>query len=183
MNLKEIISITGRPGLFKVVAQGKQSVIVESLVDKKRIPAHASDRISSVGDISIYGTDEDINLTEILERFFDRFEGKACPSHKEELSKLEAILGEIFPKYDRERVYKSDLRKIFQWYNILINAGIPIKEEKKEDSDKQEDTPKPEVKTSVKKISKVKGPGQTKMAKPSSAKTSAHTKTGSQRGN
>jgi hypothetical protein len=65
----------------------------------------------------------------------------------------------------------------------LINAGIPIKEEKKEDSDKQEDTPKPEVKTSVKNISKVKGPGQTKMAKPSSAKTSIPTKTGSQRGN
>ena len=112
MNLNEIISITGRPGLFKVVAQGKNSVIVESIVDKKRIAAHASDRISTIGDISIYTTDEDVKLINVFEKFNDKYDGKACPSHKEELSKLEEILGEILPNYDRERVYKSDLRKI-----------------------------------------------------------------------
>ena len=97
MNLNEIISITGRPGLFKVVAQGKNSVIVESIVDKKRIAAHASDRISAIGDISIYTSDEDVKLIDVFEKFNDKYEGKAGPSHKEELSALEGILGEILP--------------------------------------------------------------------------------------
>ena len=175
MNLNEIISITGRPGLFTVVAQGKNSVIVESIVDKKRIPAHASDRISTLGDISIYTTDEDVKLIEVFEKFNDKYEGKACPSHKEELSKLEGLLGEILPNYDRERVYKSDLRKIFQWYNILINAGITIKEE----SEKKE-APKKAASKSPKKAAPKSGPK--KSAKTSASKKSATTKTGSQRG-
>lgn len=180
MNLNEIISITGRPGLFKVVAQGKNSVIVESIVDKKRIPAHASDRISTLGDISIYTTDEDIKLIEVLEKFNEKYEGKACPSHKEELSALESTLGEILPNYDRERVYKSDLRKIFQWYNILITAGIPIVEKKEKKKDSKETEPKKASKTTVKKASPKSGPS--KSVKTVSAKKSAPTKVGSQRG-
>jgi len=183
MNLNEIISITGRPGLFKVVTQGKNSVIVESIVDNKRFPAHTTDRISTLGDISIYTTDEDAKLIEVFEKFNDKYNGGPCPSHKEELSKLEDLLKEVLPNYDQERVYKSDLRKIFQWYNILINAGIPIKEEENKDSDNKEESGKSEVKTSVKNVAPMKGPGQSKMAKPSSAKVSATTKTGSQRGN
>lgn len=178
MNLNEIISITGRPGLFKVVAQGKNSVIVESIVDKKRIAAHASDRISTIGDISIYTTDEDVKLINVFEKFNDKYDGKACPSHKEELSKLEEILGEILPNYDRERVYKSDLRKIFQWYNIIINAGIPIVEKK--EKAENEEAPKKAAKTTAKKPSPKSGPS--KSVKTASAKKSIPTKTGSQRG-
>lgn len=178
MNLNEIISITGRPGLFKVVAQGKNSVIVESIVDKKRIAAHASDRISAIGDISIYTSDEDVKLIDVFEKFNDKYEGKAGPSHKEELSALEGILGEILPNYDRERVYKSDVRKIFQWYNILTNAGIPIVE-KKEKEDKKE-APKKVAKSAPKKTSPKSGPS--KSTKTASAKKSTPTKTGSQRG-
>ena len=178
MNLNEIISITGRPGLFKVVAQGKNSVIVESIVDKKRIAAHASDRISAIGDISIYTSDEDVKLIDVFEKFNDKYEGKAGPSHKEELSALEGILGEILPNYDRERVYKSDVRKIFQWYNILINAGISIVE-KKEKEDKKE-APKKVAKSAPKKASPKSGPS--KSTKTASAKKSTPTKTGSQRG-
>ena len=178
MNLNEIISITGRPGLFKVVAQGKNSVIVESIVDKKRIAAHASDRISAIGDISIYTSDEDVKLIDVFEKFNDKYEGKAGPSHKEELSALEGILGEILPNYDRERVYKSDIRKIFQLYNILTNAGIPIVE-KKEKEDKKE-APKKVAKSAPKKTSPKSGPS--KSTKTASAKKSTPTKTGSQRG-
>ena len=178
MNLNEIISITGRPGLFKVVAQGKNSVIVESIVDKKRIAAHASDRISAIGDISIYTSDEDVKLIDVFEKFNNKYEGKAGPSHKEELSALEGILGEILPNYDRERVYKSDVRKIFQWYNILTNAGIPIVE-KKEKEDKKE-APKKVAKSAPKKTSPKSGPS--KSTKTASAKKSTPTKTGSQRG-
>lgn len=182
MNLNEIISITGRPGLFKVVAQGKNSVIVESIVDKKRIAAHASDRISTIGDISIYTTDEDVKLIKVFEKFNDKYEGKSGPSHKEELSKLEELLGEILPNYDRERVYKSDLRKIFQWYNILINAGIPIveKKEKSEEKSEEKEASKKATKTTAKKPAPKSGPS--KSAKTASAKKSIPTKTGSQRG-
>ena len=183
MELKEIISITGRPGLFKVVTQGKNNVIVESIVDKKRFPAYASDRISTLGDISIYTTDEDVKLTDVLASFHDHYEGKACPSHKEELSVLEGLLEKILPNYDKERVYKSDLRKIFQWYNILIKAGIKIKETAKKAASTEGDTEKKEVKkASPKKATPKKGAPKSKGGKPSSAKKSGPTKTGSQRG-
>ena len=183
MELKEIISITGRPGLFKVVTQGKNNVIVESIVDKKRFPAYASDRISTLGDISIYTTDDDVKLTDVLASFHDHYEGKACPSHKEELSVLEGLLEKILPNYDKDRVYKSDLRKIFQWYNILIKAGIKIKETAEKATSTEGETEKKEVKkASPKKATPKKGAPKSKGGKPSSAKKSGPTKTGSQRG-
>ena len=182
MELKEIISITGRPGLFKVVAQGKNNVIVESIVDKKRFPAYASDRISTLGDISIYTTDEDAKLTDVLASFHDHFEGKACPSHKEELIVLEGLLEKILPNYDKERVYKSDLRKIFQWYNILIKAGIKIKETAEKAKASDSDTEEKAVKKAVKKAAPKKSAPKTKGGKPSSAKKAGPTKMGSQRG-
>ena len=183
MELKEIISITGRPGLFKVVTQGKNNVIVESIVDKKRFPAYASDRISTLGDISIYTTDEDVKLTDVLVSFHDHYEGRACPSHKEELSVLEGLLEKILPNYDKDRVYKSDLRKIFQWYNILIKAGIKIKETAEKEASTEADTEKKEVKkASPKKSPPKKVAPKSKGGKPSSAKKSGPTKTGSQRG-
>ncbi|MEJ6589360.1 MAG: DUF5606 domain-containing protein [Crocinitomicaceae bacterium] len=179
MDLKEIISITGRPGLFKVVAQGKNNVIVESIVDKKRFPAYASDRISTLADISIYTTDEDAKLLDVLASFHDHYEGKVCPSHKEDLSVLEGLLKKILPNYDQERVYKSDLRKIFQWYNILINAGIKIKEDDKK-AESGED--KEVKKVSPKKAAPKKAVNKGKAGKPSSAKKSGTTKMASQRG-
>ena len=184
MELKEIISITGRPGLFKVVAQGKNNVIVESIVDKKRFPAYATDRISTLGDISIYTTDEDVKLTDVLASFHDHYEGKACPSHKEELTVLEGLLEKILPNYDKERVYTSDLRKIFQWYNILIKAVIKMKEtaDKTEDSNSDNDE-KTAKKVVPKKATPKKVAPKSKGGKPSSAKKSGPTKTGSQRGN
>ena len=180
MELKEIISITGRPGLFKVVAQGKNNVIVESIVDKKRFPAYASDRISTLGDISIYTTDEDAKLTDVLASFHDHYEGKSCESHKEDLKVLEGLLEKILPNYDKERVYKSDLRKIFQWYNILIKAGIKIKETA--EKTKASDTEEKEVKKAVKKAAPKKSAPKAKGGKPSSAKKAGPTKMGSQRG-
>ena len=99
-------------------------------------------------------------------------------SHKEELSLLEGTLGEILPNYDRERVYKSDVRKIFQWYNILINAGIPIVEKKEKSEEKE--GPKKVAKSAPKKASPKSGPS--KSTKTASAKKSTPTKTGSQRG-
>ena len=130
MNLKGIISISGKAGLYKVVAQGKNNVIVESLEDKKRMPAYSSDRISALEDISIYTYDEDVLLKDILKKIYEKEAGLNCISHKEDKAKLENYLIEILPNYDKERVYISDVKKIFQWYNLLHASGeLKLKEE------------------------------------------------------
>jgi hypothetical protein len=123
MNLKGIIAISGKPGLFKVVAQGKNNIIVESLEEKKRFPAYASDRISALEDISIYTYEEDKPLKEIYADIFKKENGGAAISHKEDVAKQQAYLLEILPDYDQERVYPSDIKKLFQWYNMLHKAG------------------------------------------------------------
>jgi hypothetical protein len=123
MNLTGIIAISGKPGLFKVVAQGKNNLIVESLEDKKRVPAYSTDRISALEDISVYTYDEDVALTSVLEAIYKKQNGGEAPSHKEDKTTLENYLLEILPNYDQERVYFSDVKKIFQWYNLLHKSG------------------------------------------------------------
>jgi hypothetical protein len=132
MNLTGIIAISGKPGLYKVLAQGKNNIIVESLEDKKRVPAYASDRISALDDISIYTYDDDKPLKEIFISIFEKEKGKETISHKEDQNKLKAYLIEVLPNFDQERVYASDIKKIFQWYNLLLKAGALVPEEKEE---------------------------------------------------
>ncbi len=154
MNLTGIISIAGKPGLFKVVAQGKNNIIVESLEDKKRTPAYSSDRISALDDISIYTTDEDVSLKVIMKTIYDKENGAETISHKDDKKKLENYILEILPNYDQERVYISDVKKIFQWYNLLHKSGelkLAEKEEESEtptaeDSKTEEKVPKKEKK-------------------------------------
>lgn len=142
MTLQGIISISGRPGLFKVLAQGKNNIIVESLTDKKRFPAYATDRISALEDISIYTYGEDKPLTEVFEAIYEKQGGKEALSHKESANKLQEYILEVLPDLDQERVYPSDVKKIFQWYNLLIKADLlkpeESKEENKEDSAEKE---------------------------------------------
>jgi hypothetical protein len=149
MNLTGIIAISGKSGLYRVLAQGKNNIIVESLEDKKRVPAYASDRISALDDISIYTYDDDKPLKEILVSIFEKEEGKETLSHKEDQNKLKSYLLEILPNYDQERVYSSDIKKIFQWYNLLLKAGALVIEEEKE----EEEAPKEKkaAKTTAKK--------------------------------
>ena len=128
MNLQGIISIAGRPGLYKIVAQGKNSVIVESMTDKKRFPAHASDKISALEDISVYTTDEDVKLIEVYKKMYESLNGNAGLSHKDDPKKLREYVITFLPNYDSERVYDSDVRKLFQWYNMLIAEGLLIPE-------------------------------------------------------
>lgn len=140
MNLKGVISISGRPGLFKVVGQGKNNIIVEALNDNKRIPAYATDRISALEDISIYTYEEDVPLREVYIKFREQVGEDQVLSHKESLSKLEGFLEEVLPDYDKERVYPSDIKKLFQWYNLLHKAGLtaPVEEATSEVSQEEE---------------------------------------------
>lgn len=138
MNLTGIIAISGKVGLYKVLAQGKNNIIVESLEDKKRVPAYASDRISALDDISIYTYDEDKPLKEIFISIFEKESGKETISHKEDQNKLKGYLLEILPNFDQERVYASDIKKIFQWYNLLLKAGALVMEEVQEETTAEE---------------------------------------------
>ncbi|MEN9998866.1 MAG: hypothetical protein RI922_1856 [Bacteroidota bacterium] len=199
MNLTGIIAISGRPGLYKVIAQGKNSIIVESLIDNKRFPAYATDRISALDDISIYTYDEDAPLRDLLTAIYTKEGGKECPSHKEDLKVLQAYLLEILPNYDQERVYPSDVKKMFQWYNLLHKSGnLTIEEEKAEEVVAEKKAPKakkaatdtseeaaPAKKAPAKKAAttaKPKAAPAAKAAKPAAAKKTTATKTGSSRG-
>lgn len=176
MNISGIISISGRPGLYKVLAQGKNSVIVESITDKKRFPAYASDRISALEDISIYTYEDDKPLKEIFEGMYKQTAGKEAPSHKEDISKLQEFLSDVLPNYDEERVYPSDIKKLFQWFNTLLKVGLlaPKKEEvKKKPAAKKAPAKKKEsVKASEEKkpAAKKKAPAKKKPA-PKKAET------------
>ncbi len=122
--IKRILSISGRPGLFKLVSQGKNMLIVESLQNGKRTPAYAHDKVVSLGDISIYTEDEDVPLANVLEAIKEKNDGKPVDVKKMDDASVRAMFAEALPTFDEERVYTNDIRKVYAWYNQLIAAGI-----------------------------------------------------------
>ncbi len=123
--LKTILSISGRPGLFRLVSHGKNMLIVESLVDKRKIPAYAKDKVISLGDIAIYTNDSEVPLHQVLTNIKNKENGeKASIKTSSTPDELRAYMAEILPEFDRDRVYPSDIKKIIMWYNLLIASGI-----------------------------------------------------------
>ena len=138
--LKTILSISGRPGLFKLVNQGKNMLIVESLMTGKRTPAYAHDKVISLGDIAIYTTEEDIPLNDVFEAIRVKNEGKqvdvkAIGGDNE----IRAYFAEILPDFDDERVYTNDNKKVFSWYNQLVGAGFDSFKSEEPESEKTEE--------------------------------------------
>jgi hypothetical protein len=134
MDLKDIMSVSGKSGLFKSIAQTKNGLIVESLVDKKRFPVYISDKVSALEDISVFTNDKDIALKEVVELIFKKESGGPCIDPKSDDTKIKKYFEEVLPDYDKERVYISDIRKLFTWYNLLQSHGLlKLDEEKKED--------------------------------------------------
>ncbi len=139
MDLKDIISISGKSGLFSIVGKSKNNVIVESLTEKKRFPTFNSNRISALSDISIYTYDEEVLLSDIYRTIYEKEDGGKCISHKENSEKLSLYLEGILPNYDKEQVYNSDIKKLFQWYNLLHDAKkLKLKEDQKKEDSKEE---------------------------------------------
>lgn len=123
--IRNILAIAGRPGLFKIVSQGNKMLIVEDLATGKRTPAYARDKVSSLGDISIYTVDGDKPLAEVFELVKAKTEGQ--PVDIKALGNgdgLRDFFGEVLPDFDTERVYTADIRKLLQWYNRLLASGI-----------------------------------------------------------
>ncbi len=154
IDLAGIISITGQPGLFKVVAQSKNGIIVEGMVDKKRVHVYSTTKVSTLSDIGMYTTGEDKPMDEIVTAIYDKEKGGPCVNAKADDKEIEAYFAQVLPDYDKERVYVSNMRKLFSWYTVMQTTdNLKIKEENK-DADgkiiKTEDKPKIVAKTSLK---------------------------------
>ena len=124
--LQTILSIAGKPGLDKLVSRGKSNLIVESLDEThKRQPAFATDRVTSLADIAMFTDSEDVPLGEILTKLRDKENGKVASLNwrKASAKELQAYFGEVLPNFDRDRVHNSDIKKLLQWYEILVKAG------------------------------------------------------------
>jgi len=143
--IKEVLAISGKPGLYRLVSRGKNMLIVETLDEAKhRMPAYASDRIVAIAEISIYTDDgEDTPLINVFDAIKRDYEGKEVDiNHKKaENDEVIAFFAKVLPNYDPERVRVSDMRKVIAWYNILVKAGITDfepKEEKEEEKKEAE---------------------------------------------
>ena len=123
--LKTILSISGKPGLFKLISQAKNMLIVESLQTGKRQPAYAHEKIISLGDIAIFTDEEDVPLSEVLNAIKEKENGAkvTLDIKKDDNETLRAYLAEVLPNFDRERVYPTDIKKLISWYNLLVETG------------------------------------------------------------
>lgn len=135
MNLKGLLAISGHQGLFKLISQAKNSIIVESLTDKTRMPAYASTKISALDDIAIYTSEEEVPLKTVLKNIYKNEKGKQAINHKSSNEEIKSYFEEVLPNYDKDRVYVSDMKKIINWYNILHQVDLlntkedePVKE-------------------------------------------------------
>ena len=119
--LKGILSISGQPGLFKLVAETKNSIIVESLVNGKRMPAYSTSKISALSDISIFTESAEILLTDLFKRMKEN--GRQIAA-KASANEIKSFFEEVLPEYDKDRVYVSDMKKVIQWYQLLSEQNL-----------------------------------------------------------
>lgn len=140
--LREILSITGKSGLFKLIGQGNRRIIVEDITTGKRFPAMERDKIVSLGDIAMYTQAEDKPLAEILDLVYEKEGGKEIDIKKlSDEGKLRETFALILPDHDEDKVHESDIKKLFTWYNLLVKTGYTkfAEEEKKEEEPKEEE--------------------------------------------
>lgn len=125
--LKTILAISGKPGLYKLVSQAKNMLIVETVdAARKRMPVYASDKVISLGDIAMYTDDDEVALAEVLESVKKKENGAvtSIDYKKASVEELNAFMAEVLPTYDRDRVHTSDIKKLIQWYNLLVANGV-----------------------------------------------------------
>lgn len=140
--IKRILSISGKPGLYRLVSQGKNMLIVEALATGKRMPVYARDKVISLGDISIYTTEGDEPLAEVMQKVADKNEAKVVDVKAlGSDGALRDYFETILPAFDKDRVYTTDIKKLFAWYNLLIEAGITqfVEKAEEEEAPKQEE--------------------------------------------
>ncbi len=128
--LRTILSVSGKPGLFKLVSSGKNMIVVESLIDGKRIPIHPRDKVVALGDIAMYTIEEEVPLKEVLSNLKKKENGaKASISVSAKPQELYAYFREVLPTFDQDRVYPTDIKKLLQWYNLLVEKNVDFEAE------------------------------------------------------
>ena len=127
--LKGILAISGQPGLFKVISEGKNNVVIESLLTGKKSTAYADAKMSSLEDIAIYTSTEDVPLKNVFKKISEKENGGAAINVKSSPEELKKYFEEILPEYDKERVYGSDVKKVISWYNLLNEKGLLLYDE------------------------------------------------------
>lgn len=134
MGLDKILAISGKPGLYELTAQTRGGFVAKSLLDGKKIAVNMRHNVSILSEIAIYTYTEEIPLGEVFQKIKEKEDGKQTISHKASKNEMESFFSEILPDYDEDRVYASDMKKIIQWYNILIENGMTdfSKEQKSE---------------------------------------------------
>ncbi|WP_456438403.1 DUF5606 family protein [Psychroserpens sp.] len=120
MSLDKILSISGKPGLFKIIAQTRNGFVAESLIDQKKVNVNIHSNVSILSEIAVYTLTEELPLREVLKKVMEKESGEQTSiSHKDSKDTLEEYFFEVLPDYDEDRVYASDIKKIIQWYNLL----------------------------------------------------------------
>ena len=138
MKISDVLAISGKPGLFKILASSPKNLVVESMIDGKRSSIPGSLRVSSLSDITMYTTNEDVPLREILKSMFDKNKGKPALSHNAAPQEVKDFIDSVVDNLDHDRVYASDLRKLVQWYNLLISQkALPFEVEEEEKDDEK----------------------------------------------
>jgi len=138
MELKDIVAIASKPGLYEIKAQSKGGIIVESLIDSKRFPVTVTHNISALNEIAIYTYEEEIPLRIILKTIGEKEQGKEAINPKESGKVLTSYFREILPDFDEERVYTSNIKKVLQWYNLLASKGFDFASIKEEEEETEE---------------------------------------------
>ncbi|MGK0387146.1 MAG: hypothetical protein ACI849_001767 [Patiriisocius sp.] len=124
MSLEKVLSISGKPGLYKLTQQTRSGFLAESLLDQKTISVSSRHNVSLLSEIAIYTLTEEVPLREIFKKIASKEEGKETINHKVPRIELEEFFFGILPDYDEERVYPSDIKKVVQWYNLLVKNGF-----------------------------------------------------------
>jgi ribosomal protein L24 len=169
IKLKDIIAISGKGGLYKFIAQARNGIVVESLESKKRHVAPATARVNSLEDIAIFTHEEEVPLADIFYLIHEKSEGKKTLSHKAPEGELKARFKELVPDYDEDRVYISDIKKVFHWYNELQEFGLlELIDKKKDDEEAASEEEKP-VKPSQGQNKGPKDPGEKEGSGPKKA--------------
>lgn len=151
MKLKDILAISGYPGLYKYLSQTKNGIIVESLIDKKRFPAYASAKVSALEDVAIFTTTGETPLKEVLSKIYEKEQGGLAINPKEVTNdELKAYFSSVVPEYNPEKVYVSDIKKVLLWYNLLQKLNM-LNLPEEEEAVKTEDPEKKKIKKSKKK--------------------------------
>ncbi len=136
--LKGILSVSGQSGLYKMIAEAKNNIIVESLETGKRMPVYSNSKVSSLEDIAIYTESDDMPLKEVFKAINDMESGGPAISHKTSNNELKAYFEKAVPSFDKDRVYVSDIKKVILWYNTLLEKDMLDFSEEEDSSDEQE---------------------------------------------